>query len=126
AKRSRSDRLWMDSEASKGSASFTEAEGLPDEADTDSALIFRAVNAVGRRRGIRLEAIFWKTITAMAAADGRTLGQQVGDASVPEAGNLASTLRVQAAQWLHKRLSEFERTTTPQSIFAIIHASPTP
>lgn len=118
--------MELDSEASKGSASFTEAEGLPDEADTDSALIFRAVNAVGRRRGIRLEAIFWKTITAMAAASGRTLGQQVGGASVPEAGNLASTLRVQAAQWLHKRLLEFERTTTPESIFAIIHASPTP
>jgi len=100
-------------------------EGHPVE---DTELIFRAVNVQGARRGIRLEAIFWKTIATMAAAAGKSLGQQVGGAfdSVPENGNLSSTLRVQAAQWLRSRLLEFERVTATENIFAIIHASPSP
>jgi len=98
-----------------------------EPAESDSTLIFRAVNALGTRRGIRLEAIFWKTVSAMAAAGGRTLGQQVGSAaSGQEAGNLASALRVQAAKWLYSRLSELERITAPENVYAIIHASPTP
>jgi predicted DNA-binding ribbon-helix-helix protein len=94
----------------------------------DSELMFRAVNVEGVRRGIRLEAIFWKTITAMASSRDRTLGQHIGDAldSVPENGNLSSTLRVQAAQWLRGRLLEYERATAVESIFAIVHASPAP
>jgi predicted DNA-binding ribbon-helix-helix protein len=102
--------------------------GAPISADDDATPVFRAVVALGARRGIRLEAIFWKTVSAMAAASGRTLGQEVGQAltSVPEDGNLASTLRVQAARWLASRVSELERITAAENVFAIIHASPTP
>jgi predicted DNA-binding ribbon-helix-helix protein len=115
------------SAAGKSIASPPGDAGPPGVADDDSALVFRAVNALGTRRGIRLEAIFWKTISAMAVAGGRTLGQQVGGAAASgQEGNLASILRVQAAKWLHARLSELERLTAPESVFAIIHASPTP
>jgi predicted DNA-binding ribbon-helix-helix protein len=94
----------------------------------DADLVFRAVNTGGERRGIRLEAIFWKTIVNMARAYGRTIGQHVGHTVplVPEHGNLASALRVQAAQWLHGRISELERVTAVENIFAIVHASPSP
>lgn len=94
----------------------------------DAELVFRAVNVQGVRRGIRLEAIFWKVISAMGAAYGRSLGQQVGGAveAAPQNGNLSSTLRVQAAQWLRGRLLEFERITATENIFAIVHASPAP
>lgn len=102
--------------------------GAPISADDDAIPVFRAVVALGARRGIRLEAIFWKTVSAMAAAYGRTLGQEVGKAvtSVPEDGNLASTLRVQAAQWLVSRVAELERITAAENVFTIVHASPTP
>lgn len=98
-------------------------------ATSDDAMpVFRAVAALGARRGIRLETIFWKTISAMAAANGRTLGQEVGESltAVPKDGNLASTLRVQAARWLVGRVSELERITAVENVFAIVHASPTP
>ncbi len=102
--------------------------GVPAATDDDATPLFRAVAARGARRGIRLETIFWKTVSAMATARGRTLGQEVGEAlaSVPEEGNLASTLRVQAARWLVGRVSELERITTAENVFAIVHASPTP
>jgi predicted DNA-binding ribbon-helix-helix protein len=100
----------------------------PQKPEDDAELVFRAVTTGNERRGIRLEAIFWKTISTMAAASGRTLGQQVSGAVplVAENGNLASTLRVQAAQWLHGRISELERVTAAENIFAIVHASPSP
>lgn len=102
--------------------------GGPGEPEDDGALVFRAVSVGGERRGIRLEAIFWKTLSAMSAAWGRTLGDQVGEtmATRPQAGNLASTLRVQAAQWLADRVAELERITALEAVYAIVHASPAP
>lgn len=93
-----------------------------------SDLIFRAVTARGKRRGIRLERIFWNMISAAAGAGGATLGDFVATAAqqTPPDGNLASVLRVRAAHWLRQRLDRFEAMTTDEALFAILQASPAP
>ncbi|MBN9037883.1 MAG: ribbon-helix-helix domain-containing protein [Rhizobiales bacterium] len=94
----------------------------------DMKPVFRAVLSRGERRGIRLEAIFWKTLSVMSASRAETLGEIVARAAaeVPEGGNLASTLRVLAARWLSGRVGELERLTSTDAAFAIVHASPSP
>lgn len=97
-------------------------------ADDDMKPVFRAVASPGGRRGIRLEAIFWRTLSRIAAGRAATLGGIVSEtaAGVPEGGNLASTLRVLAARWLSGRVAALERLTSTEAAFAIVHASPSP
>lgn len=97
-------------------------------AGDDTRPVFRAVLSRGERRGIRLETIFWKTLSAMSARRAETLGEIVARTAgeVPEGGNLASTLRVMAARWLSGRVTELERLTSAEAAFAIVHASPSP
>lgn len=100
--------------------------GTPEPRDGEP--IFRAVMAQGERRGIRLERVFWKTLSAIAAARKETLGEVVAHAAgeVPDSPNLASALRVLAARWLSDRNAELRRLTAADSVFSIIHASPSP
>lgn len=102
-----------------------DAEGAPD---ANADLIFRAVNAHGERRGIRLERIFWNTLGEAAAAANRSLAQVVGDTAAANAGggNLASALRVSAARWLADTLAETRRRSAPETVFAMIQACPSP
>ena len=94
----------------------------------DMKPVFRAVLSQGGRRGIRLETIFWKTLSAVSASRAETLGEIVAGAAteVPEGGNLASTLRVMAARWLSGRVADLERLTSAEAAFALIHACPSP
>jgi predicted DNA-binding ribbon-helix-helix protein len=113
-----------------GEPSAAVAPGLQgdDAGAADMKPVFRAVLSRGERRGIRLEAIFWKTLAAMSSSRAQTLGEIVAKAAdeVPETGNLASTLRVLAARWVSGRVMELERLTSTDSVFAIVHASPSP
>ncbi|WP_127524357.1 ribbon-helix-helix domain-containing protein [Mesorhizobium sp. Z1-4] len=106
----------------------------PIDLDTDaeefdgSALLFRAVTARGKRRGIRLEKIFWEALSEAAKAEGRALSEVVGAAhdSLPESGNLASALRVIGTHWMRARLRQLEHATVPENVFALVQASPSP
>lgn len=108
----------------EGQAGSAVVQGL----DGDLKLVFRAVSAGGERRGIRLENIFWSTISAMAAARRQTIGDLVADTAdlVPDGGNLASTLRVAAAGWLRERVAAVERAAAADNVYGIVHASPSP
>jgi predicted DNA-binding ribbon-helix-helix protein len=112
--------------------SDTEAEGAVEEgnaaASEDAELMFRAVNTRGERRGIRLERIFWNTLGEAATARNQSLAQLVGDtaASNVPGGNLASALRVTVARWLRDQLGETRRRATPEIVFAMIQACPSP
>ena len=91
-------------------------------------LIFRAVTADGKRRGIRLERIFWNLASAAADASGNTLGQFIAGIAQDSspAGNLASALRVKSALWLRQRLARFEQMTSDDALFALLQATPGP
>src|SRR5690606_7678097 len=102
------------------------AQPAPEPGDGEP--VFRVVMARGGRKGIRLERIFWRVVSDLAAARRETLGTVVADAAdnVPANGNLASTLRVQAARWLQDRLTELERLTAAENVYSIVHATPSP
>jgi predicted DNA-binding ribbon-helix-helix protein len=88
-------------------------------------LQFRAVTARGKRRGIRLERIFWDSLSKAAQADGRSMSEMVATAhdGLEPGGNLASALRVIGTRWIRNRLRLFEQATTPENVFALLQAS---
>ncbi|MEX0956672.1 MAG: ribbon-helix-helix domain-containing protein [Rhizobiaceae bacterium] len=100
----------------------------PAVQDSGTELQFRAITARGKRRGIRLERIFWDALAAAASADGRSVSEKVGIVhdGIPQGGNLASALRVVGARWMRDRLRLFERATVPANIYAILQACPAP
>lgn len=91
-------------------------------------LQFRAVTARGKRRGIRLERIFWEILTAAATAEGKSMGEMVAATHdrLPQGGNLSSALRIVGARWLRRRLEAFESASLPENIFAMLQACPSP
>ncbi|MBO6719223.1 MAG: ribbon-helix-helix domain-containing protein [Rhizobiaceae bacterium] len=91
-------------------------------------LQFRAVAARGKRRGIRLERIFWEVLTATASAEGKTMGDLVATTHdrLPPGGNLSSALRIVGARWLRERLDSYVRATLQENLFAILQACPSP
>jgi predicted DNA-binding ribbon-helix-helix protein len=93
-----------------------------------SELQFRAVTARGKRRGIRLERIFWDSLSKAAHADGRSMSETVATAhdGLEPGGNLASALRVIGTRWMRDRLRVFEQATRPENVFAILQACPSP
>jgi predicted DNA-binding ribbon-helix-helix protein len=106
----------------------SEDDAPQPQASEDAELVFRAVNARGARRGIRLERIFWSTLGEAAATRGQSLSQLVGDTALvtPTGGNLASALRVVVARWLTDRLAETRQRSTADLTFAMIQACPSP
>lgn len=100
-----------------------------DTVDADGGeLQFRAVTARGKRRGIRLERIFWDALSEAARAEGQSLSEVVAKAheGMSRGGNLASALRVIGADWLRRRHRLFERATAPENVFALLKACPSP
>lgn len=97
-------------------------------AQDGSELRFKAVTARGKRRGIRLERIFWDVLSAASKAAGKSMSDMVAMAhdGLTEDGNLASALRVIGARWQRDRLWRFESATTPERIYAILQACPSP
>lgn len=98
------------------------------KAPYDEELVFRAVATGGKRRGIRLERLFWSALAETARMRGQTLGVLIGDvaASTPAGGNLASALRVAATRFLRDRLAEVSERSAPEFTFALLQANPAP
>lgn len=95
-------------------------------ADGDSALEFRAVANSGKRRGIRLERVFWRALEAIARERRIRLGALVEDiaAGASDAANLSSALRVACMRAYASRVEELDQLWSPRTIEAILAASP--
>ena len=90
---------------------------------------FRAVGGGSReRRGIRLERVYWDALAHMSKDSGLSMVDLVDTAAAryPDAGNLASLLRVLSLKWLLQRSEALEESASLQSLSAIVHASPVP
>lgn len=95
-------------------------------AQADDLPVFRAVTTPTQRRGLRLEAIYWNVLKMLSKSSRLSLGAFVSstaDAAPPNA-NLASLLRVRATRWLLDRVRDLEHLSRPESVNAIVQASP--
>ena len=68
----------------------------------DAELVFRAVEGGKVRRGIRLEAIYWRVLRDIADLKQKKIGALVGAvlADTPEPANTTSLLRVYCLRWV--------------------------
>lgn len=94
----------------------------------DMSVEFRAVAFGTKRRGIRLERIFWNVLKVLARSKNATIGSLVEDLSkdVTEANNLASILRVACLNWLSNQNIELVELASLRTANAIIMACPAP
>ena len=91
----------------------------------DSELVFRALVVGGRRRGVRLEKIFWVSLARAAQERGVTVASQIGEAAdSPDETNLASALRVKVARWLTDNASAGGEQPPASHLAQIVHACP--
>ena len=89
---------------------------------------FRAVNAQGTRKGLRLERDFWSLLEMISREENITIGDIVATISAGEVdtGNLTSAVRVFVAHWLNTRLSGFRELMSPAAVNGLVNACPTP
>lgn len=89
---------------------------------------FRAIQAGGSRRGIRLEQIYWDLLREITQSEGITLSRYIEDAAArfPDAVNITSVLRVQVAGWQRQRNRELVALTDSSGIDALVQACPSP
>lgn len=94
----------------------------------DASPVFRAVMAVGRRRGLRLEKSFWSALETIGKRDGVKISDIIErlEENGANTGNLASLLRVYALGWLESCLGEVEEKTAPEKLHALVNACPSP
>jgi predicted DNA-binding ribbon-helix-helix protein len=94
----------------------------------DARLEFRAVAFGAKRRGIRLERIFWNVLKELARAKNSPMGALVEDLSkdAGEINNLASIIRVACLNWLHTQNAELVQLASLQTANSIIMACPAP
>ncbi|MFZ2101461.1 MAG: ribbon-helix-helix domain-containing protein [Oricola sp.] len=89
---------------------------------------FRAINARGTRKGLRLERDFWSLLEMISREENMTVGDIVATISAGEVdtGNLTSAVRVFVAHWLNTRLSGFRELMSPAAVNGLVNACPTP
>lgn len=108
-------------------------EGRDPQADTERTgdaftPVFRAITTPRKRRGIRLETIYWQSLKKIAETERTSLGETVERAMDEASGvdNLASVLRVSVTRWLSDRVRTLEALTQIEAISPLVHASPAP
>lgn len=91
----------------------------------DGDLRFRVIRHDGWQKGIRLEKLFWETLTRAARAAGDTLAGHV-HALLQRAGvaNGTSELRVAALRYLADEVAALEKAGKPARIVAAMLAAP--
>lgn len=90
---------------------------------------FRAVTlSGGRRRGIKLEEIFWNVLHNIAQEREMSIGSLIEDIETQFADgkNLTSILRVQCLDWLKDKKIALEAVTCQENIKNLLYACPTP
>jgi len=94
-----------------------------------SAPQFRVVTTGSRRRGVRLERIYWKLLEEIAARRGRKRGQLISDvlaASETGTESVASTLRCYVASTIDLERSALVRRIDPRNTIALMQQAPVP
>ena len=94
----------------------------------DAELVFRAVEGGKVRRGIRLEAIYWRVLRDIADLKQKKIGALVGAvlADAPEPANTTSLLRVYCLRWVLDALAAERKVTDPLGVVNLVRASPSP
>ena len=94
----------------------------------DSELVFRVVEDGGIRRGIRLEAIYWRVLREIAELRQKKIGALVGAilAEAPEEANTTAFLRVYCLRSALDMLAAEREVTDPSGIGNLVRASPAP
>jgi predicted DNA-binding ribbon-helix-helix protein len=89
---------------------------------------FRAVNAEGKRHGLRLERDFWTILEMIAHEENVAIGDIVSaiELSGSNTRNLASALRVFAADWLDGHLRGLRERMSPSAVNGLVNACPSP
>lgn len=92
----------------------------------DSVAEFRAVVSDGKRRGIKLERVFWQAVKSIAKTRGETIGGLIDRIAVDYAhlSNLTSAIRVACMRDYVERHQALSQVVSPQAIDAILAASP--
>jgi len=106
-------------------------EAASDEEGLDSLLTpeFRVINTGNRRRGVRLERLFWQVLSDIAQARGIRRSQLVGDIldeAGPGAENTASILRVYATRELEQQRRGLAARGEPGFVVSLLQAAPVP
>lgn len=94
----------------------------------ESELVFRVVEDGGVRRGIRLEAIYWRVLREIAELRQKKIGALVGAilAEAPEEANTTAFLRVYCLRWALDMLAAEREITDPSGVGNLVRASPAP
>lgn len=109
------------------SAEFDGPEPWTAAAADDSALEFRAVTSAGKRRGIKLERVFWDALRSIAKEKGLTIGGFVDQVSAATgAKNLTSAIRVACMNTYVERNEAMYALGAPETVEAVLAATPTP
>ncbi len=89
---------------------------------------FRAVSIASKRKGLRLENIFWQTLEQASREDNMPLSTIL--LSVDEAGekspNLSSFARAYSAIWLKKKLDHARAVASFDQVIRTINSCPSP
>lgn len=108
-----------------------EETGPEDEGTLEELLTpeFRVINTGNRRRGVRLERLFWQVLADIAQSRGIRRSQLVGeilDEAGPGAENTASVLRVYAARELDQERRSLAARGEPGFVVNLLQAAPVP
>jgi predicted DNA-binding ribbon-helix-helix protein len=104
-----------------------DSAGEPADAGGDSALEFRAVTSGGKRRGIKLERVFWDALRSISKEKGLTIGGFVDQVSATTtAKNLTSAIRVACMKAYAERNEAMYALGAPETVEAVLTATPTP
>jgi predicted DNA-binding ribbon-helix-helix protein len=103
----------------------------PEEDGLDGLLTpeFRVINTGNRRRGVRLERLFWQVLADIALARGIRRSQLVSDIldeAGPGADNTASVLRVYATRELELQRRSLVARGEPSFVINLLQAAPVP
>lgn len=89
---------------------------------------FRTVTVHDKRKGLRLEKIFWQILEQLAREEDTPVSMVLlsADARGGKSPNLSSYARAYAASWLKRRLDDSREIASFQQVLRTINACPSP
>lgn len=106
-----------------------EAEEKPVAPSSDGEPVFRVVTAGGRRRGVRLERVFWEQLALLAEKRGMRpsrLAASVIEAADAEGDAVTSALRVYVARALAGEIQPAGRRFDEDELVRLMQLAPVP
>ena len=99
-----------------------------DKAEDMLEPLFRTVTVDDKRKGLRLERIFWQTLEQLAKEENTSISTilQAAKGNSQSSPNLSSYARAHAAIWLRQRLEANREIASFQQVLRTINACPSP